>query len=268
MVIQYNNFWFVTYLLTMLSLFGCATWSDPPQAQKKSIPNLEEVTDLRAVVKRDGSVPVIIKLLNNNAVDKNQIALLKEMAGFEVSDVKKFKYVPQMAMRVDSKGLEYLIASDRVFLVQADMPNQILMSNAQVGASATMDMIQPMKPAGVVDIHQEFRDSLEKKGTRLMLDDGDHIYPATLNMNGILESMPPKVKVARLYDGKKMTKPLQRVLTPDGMNPDEFILELHRGGQWEPQANFRKHGAIYSFQAEQGSQWVDTRINQIRFRRR
>ena len=84
----------------------------------------------------------IQNLASPEAIGVAQDRLLNEIAGFDATSVKRFRYVPFVAMRVNAAGLESLRASDRVAGIQEDgmlMPTAgQLSSRAQAAGNEAM----------------------------------------------------------------------------------------------------------------------------------
>jgi hypothetical protein len=96
--------------------------------------------DLLAKARTQGSVRVIVRLklddwkpegdlpneqavaVQREAIANLQARLLNTMASFEVSDVKPFRFVPQVAMKVSATTLQGLLSNPDVTGIWEDMP--------------------------------------------------------------------------------------------------------------------------------------------------
>jgi hypothetical protein len=96
--------------------------------------------DLLTKAKTHGSVRVIVRLklddwkpegdlpseqavaAQREAIAHLQARLLDTMASFGVSDVKQFTFVPQVAIRVNARGLQDLLSNPNVAGIWEDMP--------------------------------------------------------------------------------------------------------------------------------------------------
>ena len=101
--------------------------------------NQHRYEELLAKAKSHGSVRIIVRLkldawkpegdlsneqavaLQREAIAKLRARLLNTMASFGVSDVKQFTFVPQIAMKVNARGLEALLSNPDITDIWEDM---------------------------------------------------------------------------------------------------------------------------------------------------
>ncbi len=95
--------------------------------------------DLLTKAKTQGSVRVIVRLKLDNwkpegdlssqqavtaqreAITNLQTRLLQRMASFSITNVKQFKFVPQVAMDVDAAGVKDLLSNPEVIGISEDV---------------------------------------------------------------------------------------------------------------------------------------------------
>lgn len=74
-------------------------------------------------IRETGSLPVIIRLRagkTTESIRQGQQALLDELAGYDATSIKQFRYVPYLGIRVNQGGLDRLRASSLVLDIQED----------------------------------------------------------------------------------------------------------------------------------------------------
>jgi hypothetical protein len=110
------------------------------EPKRREAEEMQRYEDLLAKAKTHGSLHVIVHLklddwkpegdlsreqaviAQRQAIAHLQAALLNRMAAFGVSDIKRFTFVPQIAMKVNAKGLQDLFSNPDVSGIWEDMP--------------------------------------------------------------------------------------------------------------------------------------------------
>ncbi len=103
----------------------------------ESSPTPDAESTLLARVPAGGSLPVIVRLagqytaegdlpdeharqVQRKKISAAQTAVLAELAGYQVRNVHRFAYTPQLSLTVDADALRHLLRSSRVAAVHED----------------------------------------------------------------------------------------------------------------------------------------------------
>lgn len=124
---------FTVYLL-LISLILMSNFGTTLQAQDGRF------SDVRTIADRDGKVRVIVKLdstINNAAMTRSlQNELSGELRNSNATIHRVYRYIPYMAMTVDSAGVDTLARSSAVTGISQDIPMPVILNTSatQIGA--------------------------------------------------------------------------------------------------------------------------------------
>jgi len=96
------------------------------------------IVGLRGDFKRESQLNAVQIADQRRSIAGTQETLLKSLPGYDAGSVKRFKFIPYLALEVNAGGLSALKASEAVISIQEDKQNRPLLaeSTALIGAQA------------------------------------------------------------------------------------------------------------------------------------
>lgn len=135
----------LTFLMIIICFWGCAASVSAPDAEGKSMggkkggsSSSEDYNKLLAKARKAGSIRIIARLNmpfvadsqlsaleaadQQARISKMQDQLCEALSTYNIKGVKRFKYTPYIAMKVDETALRALMDNSLVLSIEEDAP--------------------------------------------------------------------------------------------------------------------------------------------------
>ena len=131
-------------------------------------------------------------------------------------------------------------------------------------AGATTLQIEPSDPLPPLT---EFQWAVTEGASLVLVAEGDHLYPAKISGEGVIETFPPQLEVTFHGSGETKTVPVGALQSPFAMTGAAWILERRSGETWRPAPAHLFHGGFF-YVLETPGTFRAVGADEIRFRAR